>query len=145
MHRLTRDRMKWGRWALLAAVLLTLVAHAWPYPYVWLRLPGAVVSLDGRPTAFATVYRSLDGQLLVWFKEPSKEASWIIGSKGHVRAPNGSSFLITARFALSKEKHPMGVYVLDNKWDLGGNPPPVYRPGYVEFTGVSRHRLRVRP
>lgn len=145
MHKLTNDRMKWGRLGFLAGALLLLLAVAWPYPYLWLRLPRAVVSLDGRPTARAAVYRSLDGQLLVWFKEPSTETIWIIGhSKGDIRAPNGSSLLVTPRFALSKERRPMGVYALDNKADLGGNPPPAYRPGYVEFTGTSDRRVRVR-
>ena len=149
MHKLTNDRMKWGRWALLVGVVLALVCLA--TPYVWLRLPGAVVNLDGKPTALP-VYRSWDGQLLVWTREPQDEP-YVIDPAGMDVAPVSyqsllddqtelNHFVVNARFAL----------IMDDEYHPGpirdyyeGDRHAIVHPGYVEFRPYgSSPRVRVK-
>jgi hypothetical protein len=142
MHKLTNDRMKWGRCALLVGPVLALAHLA--TPYVWLRLPAAVVSLDGKLTAHAAVYRSPDGQLLVWIREPNRGAADIINpSAGEVFAPcygtllddvpENNHFWVTPFFALIADSryHAGWGHHFDDDYPSQG---AVIRPGYSEFT-----------
>src|SRR5690348_10848923 len=109
MHRLTRDRSKWGVSALLAGLGVAHVGFTGPYNGC--RLPGTVVSLDGRTTSHSVVYRAPDGSILVEIREPAGEAADIIcPSEGAVYmpcyqaflgdVPENNHFLITPLFAL---------------------------------------------
>jgi hypothetical protein len=116
-------------------------------PYIWIGQAGAVVSVDGEPSDRAMVYRSDDGQLLVWFREPSPEGVYIIAPSHGVGRPNRSVFLLVcAYFALSTEKE-IATVGLTNRVKNEIDPHLVTRQEYVEFTvgitsGVPR-RVRV--
>jgi hypothetical protein len=152
MHRLTDDRSKWGLSGLLAGLLLSLLHLA--TPYIWLRSPAAEVSLDGKLTAHAAVYRSPDGQLLVWIRKPAGETADIINpSEGEVFAPcygtllddvpENNHFWVTPCFALIADSryHPGWDHHFDDDYPSQGT---VIRPGYSEFTDLSSRRVRIK-
>jgi hypothetical protein len=120
-------------------------------PYVWLRLPSAVVSLDGKPTALP-VYRSFDGHLLVWTRGPGDETYVIDPARGDVAPVSYQSllddqtevnhFLVSACFALVMDDyyHPLPVL---NYYE--GDRHAIVHPGYVEFKPDSLSpRVRVK-
>ena len=102
MHTLTPDRRKRCRSTLLVGVLLvalTLLIR----PYVWIRVPGAAISFDGKPSSMAALYCSYSGPLLVWIREPEGGAPYLVyPSEGDVLLGhcgsilNGGDYLVTA-------------------------------------------------
>jgi hypothetical protein len=129
-----KNKTKWRRWTVAAGGLL-LAATLLVRPYIWMRLPGAVVSLDGHPTSGTAVYRSSTGDLLVRLPDGDGATPYIIGpSARHVRVPNGSSvdWLVTRYFVISREPQPHGVSLQSPKFDI--DPHLVFAPGRVEFS-----------
>ena len=140
------NRTAWWLSAILAVVLLGAVS----VPYVWWRLPGAVVSLDGRPTTLP-VYRSCDGQLLLWTSETTN-APFVIDPAGNDVAPVGyqpllgdltetNHFFVTANFAL----------IMDDGYRPGavrayyeGSRHATVREGHVEFYVERSTCVRVK-
>jgi len=138
MYKLTNDRRKWGRWALLAGMSLSMFALL-ARPYLWIRLPGAVVTFDGKTASLAAVYRSRHGQLLLWNRASRGGDPFIIyPSRGLVLEGNGGSildggnYLANALFALNRNGPPLGVSLTSPKLDI--DPHLIFRPGCVEFT-----------
>ena len=163
MHKLTQNRMTWGRCALLAGVAFAGAGFLIGRPYFWLRQSGSVVSFDGRPTSLATVYRAFDGKLLLWIREPWGGAAYIVyPSKGYVLQGHGGSILhggdywVGPLFALNKsdayyDGYLRGALLHWPSEKLGLDPRVVFQPGYVEFTEEtdwkapgSGRRVRVR-
>jgi hypothetical protein len=143
MHKLTNDRMKWGRWAFLAGGALLAFALL-VRPYLWIRMPGAVASVGGKPFAPVAVYGSPDGQLLVNIQEPWGVAVFIIDpSEGSVTAPcfgslmddlpENNHFMIMSWFALTMDDdyHPGFTHHFDDDWP---GPGSAIKPGEVTFT-----------
>jgi hypothetical protein len=143
VHKLTNNRVIWGRCALLCGVLLLTCALS-VRPYLWVRLPGAVVTFDGTPTSLAAVYRNSGGQLLLWIRESWGGDPFIIYPSGHrVLEGNGSSildggdYLVNDRFAWDNPYASLtgrlrGVSLISPKMDI--DPRLVFKPGCVEFT-----------
>ena len=141
MHKLTNDRRKWGWGAFLAGSLL-LAFVLLVRPCVWIRLPRARVSFDGRRTSLAAVYRSCDGQLLILIKEAWGEMPYVVRPEGHVLLANWGSLLddnpeanhswVTAPFTLILEKHPEHGILMGSMED-GIDGHEVVQPHRVEF------------
>jgi hypothetical protein len=142
MHKLTTDRRKWGVCALLAGIGMALASRA--ALYLWWRLPGAAVSVNGRPATHAAVYRSPEGQILVQINEPNGDITDIISpSDGDVRIasyegflddmPEQNHFLITPLFALIADDRyrPRWEHHYDDDEPSFG---AVIRPESAEFT-----------
>jgi hypothetical protein len=139
MKRVSRNVLIGG----LACVMAPLLVIVSATPWTWLRLGTATVSLDGRPTALAAVYRSHRGQLLVSLQEPAGDVLYVIRtSERRVMVPNASAFLQTARFALSRQVRPIGVPLGSSKTE-GSDPRLVIQPRCVEFTSLCAQRVRM--
>jgi hypothetical protein len=141
------NRVAWG----LAAILVVALLGGVSVPYIWWRLPDAVVSLDGKRTTLP-VYRSYKGDLLVWTREPQDEPFIIFSAESEVGPvgyqpllddlPETNHFLVSACFAL----------VMDDGYHPGamcsyyeGNRHASVHPGYVEFRAYSSSpRVRVK-
>jgi hypothetical protein len=136
-------------WWLSAVLALALLGGA-SVPYVWWRLPDAVVSLDGRPTTLP-VYRSYDGQLLLWTSETTN-APFIIDPAGNDVAPVGyqpllgdltetNHFFVGTNFALIMDDgyRPRAVRAY-----YEGNRQATVREGYVEFYAEQSTCVRVK-
>src|SRR5436309_2671182 len=82
MHKLTNNRAAWGRCAVLAGGLM-LVSALPVRPHIWGRLSSATVSFDGRPTSLAPIYRSDDGEVLLWMKDLFGGEPYIIVPSEH--------------------------------------------------------------
>lgn len=148
MHKLTNDRRKWGQCAFVAGSGLLALSLLIGIPCPWVRLPRAVVSFDGQPSSRATVYRSLDGRLLLWIEEPAADEAFVILPSEHdvVRAHggsilNGGDYLVAPFLALSRADavinghlrgEPLSAYPDEKVGTV--NPRMVFRRGCVEFT-----------
>jgi hypothetical protein len=131
----------------LAAVLAAALLVVATVPYIWWRLPGAVLSLDGRRTALP-VRRSVDGELLVW---TGPRAPFVIDPAGADVCPvcyqpllgdlpETNHFLIGTSFA----------FIMDDGYRPGvlrsyyeGDRHAVVEPGSVEFVTYAA-RVRVK-
>jgi hypothetical protein len=149
--------LAWGLTGVLAVVLLGWVSLPYtgqwlPFtrPYVWLRLPRAVVSINGKPSA-CRVYRSFDGRLLL----PDSQ-SIINPAMGDVEDfdvgplsddTGVNHFIVRNRFALVMDAYyrPGVDYPLS---DVCHEPAPhvIVRPRSVEFNfnSASDRPLPVR-
>jgi hypothetical protein len=134
---------------LAGGVALVLVVGA-SVPYVWVRVPGAVVSIDGKPAA-VPVYRSHDGSLLLWMNkpvvlfpsagavhpvdiaQPFLDLDWDAHDWGHI--------LLTGGFALVATDHYLPG-VLGSYYE--GDRHAAVHTGYIEFKEDSQSpRVRV--
>ena len=142
MHKLTDNRKIWGWSALLAGSLL-LSFVLFPLPCIWLRMPGARVSIDGKLTTDVAVYRSCDGQLLIRMPYPNGDVPYVVrSSTGEIVLTNNDSllgdnpddghWLITNGFALSREAHPRGEVLGSCYFDIDSQV--TIRPGDIAFT-----------
>lgn len=120
-------------------------------PHIWVRVPQAVVSLDGKPTD-CTVYRSYDGNLLLWMYQPvvlfpaAGAIQPVLAGLGLPDMDGGDphSFvhvLICGRFALVEEDAYRCAFGEDNE---DGAPHAILRPGYVEFNPAGEPHVCVK-
>jgi hypothetical protein len=131
-------RKRWVRNALIGCFGLVvaggaLLTLAWPY--LWWRQWDTLVSVDGRPVAWVTVYRTYDGRLLLadvtggtLIIQPSS------GSVGFVAQAHVFR-VSTSFFVLAEDKPPHTIDIADPIKGEDGDARLVFRRGeYVEFS-----------
>jgi hypothetical protein len=111
-------------------------------PYFWPRLGKAKVRLDGQPNKLAAIYRSYNGNLLLWLQEPEGETLYIVKlSTRRVVVPSERAFLRNSRFAWSKSARPSGVDLTSAKAEVDQHV--IVQDAYSEFTSLNSHRVRI--
>lgn len=135
----------WKRILIVAIVILVscslavlFTRHHW-----WRQLSQANVTYNGQPSARSTVYRSIDGDLLLCLRDLSNERSlFVIQPKsGTVGLPNENQFLIMNGYAYSKEVPPPLVFMDSPKAET--DPALVVKDRVVEFRTSAGGKVQV--
>jgi hypothetical protein len=139
-----RLKRHWKKLAIVASVGIALVvgviiltADHW-----WKRLGEAQVTYNGHLSAISRVYRSNDGNLLIFLGEEGEGGLYIVYlGNGMIGMPNRSNFIFLPGYAYSKNVPPLIALMQSAKIEV--DPQLIIQDQIIEFNSFEKARVRV--
>ena len=116
---------------------LVLTADHW-----WKKSGQARVAYNGQPSIGSRVYRSCDGDFLVFLAEEGEPCLYVVYPGNEmVGMPNRSNFVWLPGYAYSKHVPPLIALMQSAKIEV--DPQLIIQPQLIEFNSFENGRVRV--
>jgi hypothetical protein len=142
IESLKQHRRKFLNIALILIALGALFIYA-TSSHWWRELSNAKIIYNGQSVDSSSVYRSPNGELLVYLRGLSDERSLFViySTENKVGLPNENQFVILPKYAYSKEVSPPVVFMDSAKSET--NPNLVIKDNVIEFTTSRGRRVQI--